>query len=277
MTSPNPAFRDWDASEPVAPGDPMGFSCRGCGHLCCVNKTIILAPPEATRIVWFLQRHPEKSAALASRGGRWASASVSAVTGLPTLQLTFMPFDAARPQLGAHCVFLSPVFEGAAGGLRYSGVAECAIHAARPSACRIFPLGLLRTSEARAEYRVVERCPGFSPAQPGEPVWEGYRPPDPAVTVQAWAEQQLLREQTHEREWYFTEVVPAFQARDMHATTDDAPGGRLGDEDVLELVALFFGPPPRPDDPRDDHAAIMRWLEWLRDQADVVAARYQAD
>jgi hypothetical protein len=86
-------------------------------------------------------------------------------------------------------------------------MAWCGIREARPSVCRLFPVGrvLLAPNSADRpeawEYRIVHRCPGFEPAGPGDATPPGYQPPDPKQTVRDWLAGQIDPDQEGEKEY----------------------------------------------------------------------------
>jgi Fe-S-cluster containining protein len=273
MSEDNPVFDVLTQSIPIAANAPLGFSCRGCGHLCCVNKTIHVTPPEAARIVWHLVRNPKLQASLNQRNVQWGLLYVSANTGLPGMQLAFIPFNASRPTEGNHCPFFSPVFKQDAPGSapRWAGLAYCAIHTARPGACRTYPVGMLKNKRTtdldEVQYIILERCPGFETPGPDDIVAPGYKLPGSGQTVRDYVGAQRNIEQDIERDYYYYDVVPAYLDANRHATTPDAPDGTLTDDEVMEMGKLFYVPPAPPADPADDHTAIMQWLDELKGQA----------
>lgn len=247
---------------------PLGFSCRGCGHLCCVDNEVFLTPPEAARVTWFLRRRPALEARLREAGIAWGVLFIGESTGLPNLKLNRLPVDARQPAGRSYCVFLSPISADRGVGPRPTGLYGCGIHSARPGACRLFPVGRVDLRGAdhpdQTRYGIVARCPGFEAAPAGEPLPPGYRPPDPLQTVGDWVATQLDPQQEVERSSYLTEVIPALRAAGLHAPTADSPDGRLDDEAALNLgYDRLFNPPAPPDDPREDHAVLMEWMETL--------------
>jgi hypothetical protein len=53
-------------------------------------------------------------------------------------------------------------------------------------------------------------------------------------------------------------------AAGMHAPTRDNPKGQLSEQAALFLgAALLYRIPPVPEDPVQDHAAILEWLSEL--------------
>ncbi len=242
-----------------------------CGHLCCVDTTVLVTPPEVARINWYLRRHPELEAALKDRDIRWGTMFLGGSTGLPVVQLDFVPFDERDPQSARHCPFLLPVYGSDPEKPRWLNMAWCGIREARPSVCRLFPVGrvLLDPNSADQpeawEYRIVQRCPGFEPAPLGEATPPGYQPPDPKQTVRAWLAGQMNPDQEREKEFYMHKVLPAFMAERLHAPTEDNPDGLLPEGIALPLLGrLLYSPPSPPSDSAQDHPAIMAWLEELR-------------
>jgi Fe-S-cluster containining protein len=278
--SENPLFAQFAGADPVRAGDPLGFSCRGCGHLCCVNREIFLTPPEAARIIWFLLRRPELERNLREHDVRWGEIIVGASTGLPGGRLNFLPIDRAEPKRGTYCPFLSPVRQAEPGGGHRTIMHWCGIHTARPAPCRLFPVGVLASSggahPGEATYCIVDRCPGFQPSPPGESVPPGYAPPDARQTVDDWVRSEDDPEMRAEREHYVRVVAQAFIDAGLHASTELTPGGLLSDAEATALGREhFFRPPPPPEDPGGDHSAILEWLDglleliprWLQERA----------
>jgi Fe-S-cluster containining protein len=239
-----------------------------------VDTTVLVTPPEAARITWYLHRHPELDAALKDREIRWGAMFLGGSTGLPIVQLNFVPLDERDPQSARHCPFLLPVYGSDPEKPRWLNMAWCGIREARPSVCRIFPVGRVLLDPASTgrpeawEYRIVYRCPGFEPASPGEATPLGYRPPDPKQTVGDWLASQIDPDQECEKESYMHHVLPAFMAERLHAPTDDSAGGLLPEAVVLALLGrLLYSPPSPPADPAQDHQVIMAWLKELQTRA----------
>lgn len=275
----NPIYQKFTQGDPITYESPLGFACRGCGPLCCVNTEVMVTPPEAARIIWYLDRHPKLADALRRENIRWGAMILGGSTGLPLVLLNFIPFKEDSPDDGRRCLFLAPVYGGDPAGPHWLGMAWCAIREARPGPCRIFPLGRVIAGPkadvndpARWEYRIVARCPGFEPAAPDEPTPPGYAPPTPSQTVRHWVAQQLDSDQEMEKNFYMMQVVSAYMQRRLHAPTDDSPDGRLPEGAALALGRLFYAPPPAPADPADDHSVIMHWLASLAEQAPALEA-----
>jgi Fe-S-cluster containining protein len=239
-----------------------------------VDTTVLVTPPEAARITWYLQRHPELEAALKDRGIKWGAMFLGGSTGLPVVQLNFIPLDERDPQSARHCPFLLPVYGNDPEKPHWLKMAWCGIREARPSVCRLFPVGrvLLAPNSADRpeawEYRIVHRCPGFEPAGPGEATPPGYHPPDATQTVRDWLAHQMDSDQEGEKELYMHHVLPAFMAERLHAPTDDSPDGLLPEAVTPALLGrLLYSPPPPPSDPAQDHPVIMAWLKDLQTRA----------
>lgn len=266
----NPLYQSFAVGELIQYDGPFGFACRGCGHLCCIDKTVLVTPPEAARIIWYLHRHPQLEAGLRSRNIRWGSLFLGGSSGLPVLQINFIPMEETNPQSPRHCPFLAPVYRGDPEHPRWANMAWCGIREARPSVCRIFPIGRASYDPANSEhpenweYRIVEHCPGFEAAGAGEAVPPSYQPPDPQQTVRDWLVQQINPDQEQEKNFYLQAVVPVFMQAHLHAPTADCPQGLLSEPLALALGQIFYSPPPPPADPAEDHATIMAWLEGLR-------------
>ena len=239
--------------------DVFGFACRGCGHLCCTNKTVLVAPPEALRIQWRIARNnlPQR---------RWGQISLGGSTGLPVVSLRF-------DDPGRRCVFSRTVrVRGRTVG------ALCTIRDARPGPCRIYPLGRaqlyhIESLEFKSEYRIVEHCPGFDPnAEEGVP--ELKQPAPEGQTVSAWLAGQLQPEVETEKQFYLERVIAAFMARRLHAPTEDNPAGGLPKRLALALLGPMFYPTLRaPEEPGDDHKRVMQWLASLVEAAERIAHR----
>ena len=266
----NPLQLAFERGEPISQDAPIGFACRGCGHRCCVNMDVLVSPPEAARILWHLERHPDLAARIAKP---WGTMQLGGSSGLPLTQLRFVPLgdDLNR------CPFLSPVYNAQG---EWQQMAWCAIRAVRPAVCRLYPLGRVTAlgDDGRAgeqDYRIIDRCAGFEPAPVG-PLPPRYTPPG-NQTVRQWVSEQVNADQTAEKTYYLTVVVPAFVTAHMHAPTDDNPGGVLSESDALELGrTLMYDPPAPPPDPGDDHAFLMAWLGSLARHVPELAAALKA-
>lgn len=270
VPSEHPIFRQFLDAEPVQATDPLGFSCKGCGHLCCVNREIYLLPPEAARIVWFLLRHPDRERHLREHDIQWGEIVIGGSTGLPGGRLNFLPIDPNHPGRGTRCPFLAPVRQTLADGSKRTIMHWCGLHTARPSPCRLFPIGVVTASDgsgaAERSYCIVDRCPGFAPAAAGEPVPPDYAPADSSQTVADWLGGQDHPETQAERDFYLYTVAPAFLEAGLHAATEETPGGLLTDAEVTRLgKEHFFRAPMPPDDPARDHETILAWLRSLLD------------
>ncbi|MCC7143008.1 MAG: hypothetical protein IT349_12980 [Candidatus Eisenbacteria bacterium] len=257
-------IRVYEQAQPVEPHEPLGFSCRGCGQICCTNVRLFMTPPEAMRILWHLERHTRLAQSLQARGIRWGDLSIGHSSGLPTLQMCLEPIDRSTDRGDARCPFLVPVHRTVAGRSEPTGMHWCGLHAARPVACRTFPLGVRAENGAITGHAITARCPGFEPAAEGEVVPPDYIPPSPDQTVEAWIGAQLDPEQMAETRFYVTEVMGGYLDQGLHVSTEDNPEGELDDDQVVRLGAEFFYRPiPAPVDPDEDHATLMGWMREL--------------
>lgn len=251
--------------EPIGFDDSFAFSCRGCGHLCCVNQEILISPPEAYRIAWAIDRNPLLREHIHSNHIQWAELFVGGSTGLPCLTLNFQESgNGLKP-----CPFLMPAIDQ---HNKFVGLAWCAIHAARPSACRIYPLGRMMTMPEGAKseadpatwtYRIVNRCDGFGYPISG-PVPPGYAPPDPKQSVRQFVSAQTDADLDSEKQFYLHDIIPAFMQAGLHAPTDQSPAGLLSEQFVTRTLGLpFYSPPPTPATPDLDHEAVLERLRLL--------------
>ena len=125
---PGRSGENWDACPRLAAGDSFDFACAGCGDCCRKRRDLVLSGYDLYRIARRLNLSPRIVAAA------FCKSYVAETTCLPALCLT------PDPKTG-NCRF----FEGSA----------CAIHAARPLACALYPLGQsIDTVTARTEYYV---------------------------------------------------------------------------------------------------------------------------
>ncbi len=261
MSNTNVMKQQYDKGKLTQRDARLGFACRGCGQLCCVDTEVLVSPPEALRVEWLLKRRTDIAAPLRLGNIKWGKLFLGGSTGLPLLEINFVPLDPNKLEEGTACPFLAPVFVGD----QWVRMAWCAIREARPAACRVFPVGRARLDITKPEweYRIMSRCPGFTQAVPGEPVPPGYAP-NPTQTVQDWLNEQCLPEQDQEKNFYLAQVVPAYLNAGLHASTPDKVG-MLPDEIAIGLLGrLFYGElPPLPSRPEYDHEAIMAWLKIL--------------
>lgn len=274
----NPLFRSFLEGRPISPADHFPFSCRGCGHLCCTDQTILLTPPEAARIMWFLARTPDVTERVETLyHGEWAEIFPGGSTGMATLRIAFHPKNPKRPQGDRVCPFLALVFGGDPQNPKFLDMGWCTVRGARPGACQIYPLGRVMMLDpntcgtavprvAAQEYRILTRCPGFERPQPGEALPPGYAPAPADQTVLSWSAGQLNAEAEAEKNLYLFRVVGEFIKRGLHAPTPDNPDGRLSDAHAIQLgTDILYNPPPPPADPAEDHRTIMTWLETILD------------
>lgn len=262
--------------EPITLEQPFKFSCRGCGFMCCYNQEIPLTPPEYAAIRWFLARNPLGEMIQESHI-QWADMALGEMTGLPVAAINFHWVNEQEP---GYCPFLMPVALETPTGPRRLNQAWCGLRDARPGACRIYPLGRMLLADEQTDYAdpaqwsyfIVNRCPGFEPAQPGEDVPPGYTPPNGAL-LRDWLSQQVNAGQDRLRAFYLQEVIPAYLAAEVHAPV--CQGGSNDHEKGIVCPALmtylgatlFYSPPSPPKDPAQDYIVLRKWLEFLRDFA----------
>lgn len=118
----------WDDCPRLAAGDCFDFACAGCGDCCRQRRDLVLSGYDLYRIARRLSLPPRIVAAA------FCKSYLAPESCLPALRLT------PDPKTG-NCRF----FEGSA----------CTIHAARPLACALYPLGQsIDTVTAQTEYYV---------------------------------------------------------------------------------------------------------------------------
>lgn len=118
----------WDDCPRLAEGDRFDFACAGCGDCCRQRRDLVLSGYDLYRIARRLSLPPRIVAAA------FCKSYLAPESCLPALRLT------PDPKTG-NCRF----FEGSA----------CTIHAARPLACALYPLGQsIDTVTAQTEYYV---------------------------------------------------------------------------------------------------------------------------
>mgnify|MGYP000986299261 CR=1 FL=1 len=118
----------WDACPRLSAGEPFDFACAGCGDCCRQRRDLVLSGYDLYRIARRLRLSPRIVAAA------FCKSYIAPESCLPALRLT------PDPKTG-NCRF----FEGSA----------CAIHAARPLACALYPLGqAIDPATAAMEYYV---------------------------------------------------------------------------------------------------------------------------
>ena len=118
----------WDDCPRLAAGDRFDFACAGCGDCCRQRRDLVLSGYDLYRIARRLSLSPRIVAAA------FCKSYLAPESCLPALRLT------PDPKTG-NCRF----FEGSA----------CAIHAARPLACALYPLGQsIDPVTAKIEYYV---------------------------------------------------------------------------------------------------------------------------
>ena len=111
---PGRSGESWDDLPRLAARDSFPFACAGCGGCCRGRRDLVLSGYDLYRIARRLGLSPHIVA------GAFCKSYLAPQTLLPALRLT------PDPKTG-NCRF----FEGSA----------CAIHAARPLACALYPLG----------------------------------------------------------------------------------------------------------------------------------------
>lgn len=137
---------------------PCTFTCHGCGHRCCTDRTdIIVTSYELIRIAWYLatlaEDYPQHAIAIEGLGQNAFGLIQGGSSGMPLMQVDF---ELAGPDITA-CPFLVPATEiPSAGGppalvnaleIEPETLAKdvmfslCGIHAVRPRSCRLYPLG----------------------------------------------------------------------------------------------------------------------------------------
>ena len=125
---PGRSGESWDNCPRLSAGENFDFACAGCGDCCRKRRDLVLSGYDLYRIAQRLNLSPRIVAAA------FCKSYVAETTCLPALRLT------PDPKTG-NCRF----FEGSA----------CAIHAARPLACALYPLGQsIDTVTAQTEYYV---------------------------------------------------------------------------------------------------------------------------
>ena len=115
---------------PFPPGEsgsntPFPFACRGCGKLCCADTDVLVSPPEAARIAWYLKRER-----IILKNPHWGVLSLGGSTGLPVLKLAVAPWEEA-PGAHPYCPFHVPL-------PGQENAARCGVYPVRPAPCRLF-------------------------------------------------------------------------------------------------------------------------------------------
>lgn len=127
MVEPGRRTEAWNLGPALAPADPFGFVCAGCGDCCRQRRDLVLSGYDLYRIARRLRLSPRIVA------HAFCKRYLAPESCLPTLRLTPDP-------LTGNCRF----FEGNA----------CVIHEARPLACALYPLGQsIDPQKAQIEYR----------------------------------------------------------------------------------------------------------------------------
>jgi Fe-S-cluster containining protein len=233
---------------------PFPFACRGCGKLCCADKNVLVSPPEAARLAWHLERQGLDQTYPLSQ---WGALVLGSSTGMPVLKLNFKRHD-DEPDGPRYCPFLSPVPDSPSHAL-------CQVHPARPASCRLYPLARLFDLQKQVErFALLERCPGFEQAEPREPTPPAYEPAPAEQTVERWASRSVHPEMDDEKRRY-VHVLQAYLRLGLHAPTRDNPNGQLSEQAALFLGrVMFYRLPAPPQEPNQDHAAILNWLDVLK-------------
>ena len=123
---PGRSGETWDSLPRIGAQDSFDFACAGCGGCCRGRRDLVLSGYDLYRIARRLGLSPRIVASA------FCKSYVAPQTLLPAVRLT------PDPKTG-NCRF----FEGSA----------CAIHAARPLACALYPLGQsIDTVTAKTEY-----------------------------------------------------------------------------------------------------------------------------
>jgi Fe-S-cluster containining protein len=252
----------WKTPQPSPGQAPFPFACRGCGKLCCADKNVLVSPPEAARLAWHLEREGLEQAYPRSQ---WGVLVLGSSTGLPVLKLNFAR-RTEEPDGPRLCPFLDTLPGQSQHGL-------CRVHPARPTACRLFPLGRLFALQGERErFALLERCPGFEPAGSGETTPPGYAPAPAEQTIQSWANQAAHPEMDIEKKRY-VQVLRAYLGLGLHTPTRDNPSGQLSERAALFLgPALFYRIPAAPEEPNQDHTSILDWLAALQASTGLVRA-----
>lgn len=243
-----------NSHQPSSGQTPFPFACRGCGKLCCADKNVLVSPPEAARIAWYLEREGMDQDYPRSQ---WGALVLGSSTGLPVLRLNFAQRP-EEPDGPRYCPFLSLTPDSPDHGM-------CRVHPARPVSCRLYPLARLYDLHNQVErYALLERCPGFDQAEPGEPTPPGYEPAPADQTVEGWASRSVQPEMDVEKRRY-VRVLEAYLRLGLHAPTRDNRNGQLSEQAALFLGrVLFYRLPAPPQEPNQDHAAILNWIDVLK-------------
>jgi hypothetical protein len=150
----------------------------------------------------------------------------------------------------------------------------CLIHPARPHTCRIFPVGMTmdgspNTSDITTSYYMMSYCAGFEIPSPGEKTLPGYEPPSMDQTVEDWLNQEMDKDQYEEILYYFFNVLSYYYHQGWH-TSVPGSAGSLTPAMYQELSKVFYHVPDPPENERDDHEQIMKYLKGLREQSSMI-------
>lgn len=108
-------------AETLGLDDTFEFNCKACGK-CCKNRSdIVLTPYDVYRIAGFFERTPEEIIT------RYCEVYEGEHTHIPVVWLKPVPPDNACPLLRDR---------------------KCAVHAAKPVVCRVYPLARIANSQA---------------------------------------------------------------------------------------------------------------------------------
>lgn len=266
-------------SQVVKPDDPFHFSCRGCGHICCTKTSrLLLHPASAARLDWTYQESAELREVLTKHQARWASLGVCSETGVPLMMIK----PARQAEDMYHCPFLVPKMEVENDHMVYSGIAFCAIHQARPSVCRLFPLSrsvVIGEPSLQVEYRLTMKCPGFEAAGSDDPVYPGYQPPDESQRVIDWIEDNFHPHILEEEEFYYQRIVIALRDTNLRMSTEQGGEGVLNEGQTIGLgINLVYNPPlpvwhkayegsryRKMSQSEAEHSIIMGWLTLMEE------------
>jgi Fe-S-cluster containining protein len=233
---------------------PAGFSCRGCGLLCCTNKNVALAPFEYARIMWQIERTPEMAP---FDQIYWRHAYIGHRSGWPQMCIDFVTIPGTEIEI---CPFVMLPGESLKPDSQPFGL--CGIYEVRPLVCQIFPFGRAFTTGGEVSlFQSDHTCPGFEPAGRGEAYFPDYVF-DPDRTVGEYIQANLVPEMDAENTLY-KRILMNLSQKGYSAKTDDNPDGKLTHTGAMLLGSLLYSVPDCPDDPGDDHRTIMGWLEMM--------------
>ena len=243
-----------------------GFSCKGCGAICCFDKSIVLSPPEFLRISWHLQRNGGKNIDPA----KWAQMHIGHSSGLPLLTIQNIELSNGSNV----CPFLKKV-----PGIHQ--LATCEIHSCRPIVCRIYPFGRMKFMRdfdihkcGDVSYTKSGQCPGFQSPQADETILIGYKPIDLHKTVEEWVLEQIPQELRDERDYWQDEVLPRFIEKRL--VSEDV-GGLLTNEKVFDVGSILYPLLRTPEDPAIDHKIITIFLQGIAEFTDHIVENLEEE